>query len=86
MFKKWKKKKILKSFVLRVPVDLAKRYGIKDFYTQGQLSRTIDECNYSPQYHGYAQVIFLTKDAALEIIKDSMVYESIRHELANKFF
>ena len=86
MFSNWKKNKVLKSFVQRLPSDLSQRYGKKDFYTLGQLSRTLEECKYSSLYHGYAQVIFLSQDEAMEVIKEQHIYNKIRRDLAQKFF
>ena len=86
MWARFKKNRILKKFINKLPSCLSRRYGIAEYYSLGQLVRTLDEEKYPQLYRGYAMVLFLTEaDARAELGIDS-VYEDIRRELADRYY
>lgn len=82
----FKKKRILKKFVNKLPGCLARRYGVAEYYSLGQLQCTLDEEKYPEQYRGYAMVMFLTENNARAEIGIDSVYDDIRQELANRYY
>jgi len=86
MFSNWKKSRAIKKYLKFLPRDLAARYGLSDFYTVGQVKRTIEELKYPQTFVGYAYILFLSQDEAVNALGDSKEHETIRNEIALKFF
>lgn len=86
MFKAWKKKRILKKYLKRLPIDLANRYGAQSSYSIGQLQSTLDDKGYPIIYRGYASVIFLSNEDAAEHLGNQRLVDHLTREIAEKFF
>ena len=86
MFESWKKKRCLTKFLTSLPPQLVKRYGASEYYTKGQIERTLDEGGFGRAYCGYALTIFLTQEDAMDALRDTQLYASIRQEIADLFF
>jgi len=86
MFYKWRKRKNLKRIIKTLPGELAARYGISDYYTSGQVNKTLEAKAYSEEFANYAQVIFIEPDECVPNLMPKETYEIIRAEIANKYF
>ena len=83
MIKVWKKNRALKRYVKYLPSALAIRYGIQDYYTSGQIEKTLIEERFSIEYKEYAKVLFM--EPAKYSTSDSEYAELVK-ELAAQFF
>lgn len=86
MFKAWNKKRKVKVFINKLPAFLIKRYGPNEYYTKGQVMRTLDEEKFGSGYSDYALILYLSQENGLESIADSTLYHVIRKEIADSFF
>ena len=80
------KERALNRYLNQLPTDLAQRYGRLDYYTIGQLTRTLEDCHYTKRYRGYAKAMFLTRDHAISELKTESIYVAIRKEIADTYF
>ena len=86
MFERWKRNRAVKRFLRKLPALLQKRYGFNDFYTRGQVERTLKEENVSSVYSGYALAIFLSAEEAIDALGNADIYQSLRKEVAERYF
>ncbi len=86
MFTRWKKNKAIKKFLRILPSHLRKRYGGSEYYTRGQVERTLEEENIGSLYKGYALAVFLSPDDAINVLGSSEIYQDLRKEIADKYF
>lgn len=81
-----KKKKATKVFLAKLPTDLKNRYGVKAFYTLGQLESTLTQKYYPQSFQDYAFASFLNEEEAIEKFGSSDQIQSLRADVANWFF
>lgn len=86
IFEKWKRKRAIKVFLTKLPSDLAKGYGVQEFYTEGQVEFIVSTNNYPKKYVGYALVSFLSEDDAVKKIGNMDLVNLLRKEVAEYFF
>ncbi len=86
MFKSWKKNRAIKKILRILPSSLQKRYGDKEYYTIGQVERTLEEENIDLLYSGYTLVMFLSPDDAVNSLGSASIYQDLRKEIADQYF
>ena len=86
MFDNWKKNRMIRKYLLKMPCLLQHRYGPNDFYTRGQIERTLLEEKFSSAYMEYAISIFSSPEEAINILKDIETYKLLRKEIAERYF
>ncbi len=82
----WFRKRRIRKLVSELPVSLAKRFGKSDFYTKGQIEKTLDEKPFDQKYRGYAYVLCMELEEAAEVIGSVEVSEIMAQELSVWFF
>ncbi len=86
MFFKWRKGRNLKRMINLFPGELAVRYGASDYYTPGQVNKTLEAKDYSMEFERYAQVIFVEPDICVPELMSREDYETLRADIADKYF
>lgn len=81
-----RRRRALRQFVRRLPLDLIDRYGRRESYSAAQVRRTLDDCHYTKHYRGYAYVLYLSRADAIAEIGVESVCVSMRQELAAGYF
>ncbi|MCP4769095.1 MAG: hypothetical protein GY875_22900 [Gammaproteobacteria bacterium] len=76
----------MKRMISLLPRELADRYGASDFYTPGQVSKTLEAKDYSMEFERYALVIFVDPDICQAELISPESYESLRKEIAARYF
>lgn len=85
MLEVWKKKRVLKKYLKKLPLDLANRYGSKEYYSVGQLETTLRELNYPKSYHEYAAAIFLSEEDAYKSVGNADLVKQLIEDIAELF-
>lgn len=88
LFAKWRKRRALKSYVLKLPALLRKDYGGVGPYTEGQVRKTIERYGLNRKYMIYACAIFVGKERFVAAYQQEpgAVYDDLRQEVADRFF
>lgn len=79
------RKRAIKTYVLKLAPLLAKRYGVSDQYTVGQISRTIQEYKLNARFVAYAIALYRFEESFNTITRhqiDQQCLNQIRTELA----
>ncbi len=69
-----------------LPGELAARYGASDFYTFGQVNKTLEAKDYTMEFEKYAQVIFVEPNICVPDLMSKESYEVLRSDIADKYF
>jgi hypothetical protein len=80
------KNRAIKRFLAKLPFLLQRRYGPGDFYTIGQVERTLKDENIPIAYFGYALAIFLCTENAVDALVNTDIYNSLKKEVADRYF
>ncbi len=79
----------VKKYMNKLNPLLKKRYGVSEFYSAGQIERTIIECGFSKKYLPYAFAIFLSEDDFMRSVAErypGMNPKNIRKYIAKRYF
>ncbi len=86
MFENYKRRRATKNYLRLLPLALAKRYGVGDYYTSGQICQTVEQLKLSITYINIAKVLFMLPKEAETDISSSETYAGIVGELSSKYF
>lgn len=81
-----KKRKAIKIFLEKLPTDLKSRYGVKEFYTFGQLESTLNLKGYPKVFHDYAFAPFMDEREAIDKFGSIDRIQSLKLKVALWFF
>ena len=68
---------------------LKERYGALEFYTKGQIKKTVEECPFNEKFLPYAYGIFLEKPELVDVLEceyPDVSADRVREYLAKRFF
>ncbi|GAA5442269.1 hypothetical protein Misp06_00443 [Microbulbifer sp. NBRC 101763] len=88
LFTKFRKKRVLKSYLEKLPLLLRKDYGGVGPYTVGQVTNTVERYGLNREYVAYACAIFMVKEHFVVAYQHEpgIAYEDLKQEVADKFF
>lgn len=86
MIKNWRKKRAIACLLNKLPLDLATAYGIKAFYSEGQVTTIANKKPYPKQHIDYALVSFLSEQEAISTMGNTELVKTLRQEVADFFF
>jgi len=89
MLRFFKKRAAIKKFLLRLPLDLKRRFGEKHFYSVEEVTRATQGNEYDKAFLAYAFAVFCSPeafDAHFAPLKVSCTYEGLRSFVAKKYF
>lgn len=89
LFQRYLKRKAIKKFLVNLNSLLGKRYGKSEFYTKGQVERTVNDENLNKKYLHCGYLFFVDPIIANRvIIQDRSSYndiENLKAELGELF-
>ena len=86
-FLNWfRKRRALKQYIATLPLVLNKLHGRKNRYTRSQIEAAIADGGLTSEYKCYAFAMFMSRDAYPKATDSDVEYDSLRSELAEKYF
>ena len=89
MFIFLKRRKAIKSFAYKLPLELRRRFGDKTFYSIEQVERTLENGKYDKTFSAYAYALLCSRkdfDSYFGDLKLKSTYDSLRKLVAKKYF
>jgi hypothetical protein len=89
LYRTWRKRRAIRSYVRKLPGLLAKRYGYKRWYTPAQIRRTAEDYDLDTDYLCYAYATYADVADFVAFHTESgqsCSYEEMRGEVADHFF
>lgn len=89
LFQQFQKRKAIKSYINKLPKDLAKRYGKSKQYTSAQVERTVREKGYNWRHICYAHAMHTSVEhfnAWHEERGESNDYSAMLDEISENYF
>lgn len=88
LFSTFRKKRVLRTYIKKLPALLRKDYGGVGPYTVGQVTKTVERYGLNRRYVAYACAIFVEKERFVVAYQNepSFAYEDLKQEVADKFF
>jgi len=89
MFRLLKRRKAIKSFVFKLPLELHRRCGEKRYYSFGEVNRLLDDEKYDRAFSAYAYALFCSRkdfDAYFSALRVNCTYDGLRKFVARKYF
>jgi hypothetical protein len=89
MFRLIKRRKAIKSFVQRLPLELYRRFGDKRYYSFEQVNQTLENGKYDLAFSAYACALFCSKidfESYFSALKVNCTYDGHRKFVAKKYF
>lgn len=86
MLGRFRKNRVLKSYINKLPGFLKKDYGSSKQYTVGQIRSSIERYGLNNTYAIYAYIMFAHKDDIMAQVDANVDYSALRSEVADKYF
>jgi hypothetical protein len=89
MFRLFKRRKAIKSFIFRLSLDLQRRFGQKAFYSLEEVDRAFEGDKYDKTFIAYAYALFCSRapfDSYFNQLKVNCTYDGLRKFVAKRFF
>ncbi|ESP91492.1 DUF6559 family protein [Pseudoalteromonas luteoviolacea] len=86
---KYKKKRAIRSYILRLGKDLSRRYGKSKTYTAGQVEKTVHDEGYNWRHICYAHALYTSMkqfNKWHDERGESCDYNEMREEVSDTFF
>ncbi len=84
-----KRRKAIKSFVYKLPLELHRRFGNKQFYSLEQVERALENGKYDKAFSAYAYALLCSRkdfDSHFGELKLKCTYDSLRMFVSKKYF
>ena len=84
-----KRRKAIKSFVYKLPLEVHRRFGDKQFYSLEQVERTLENGKYDRAFSAYAYALLCSRkdfDSFFGELKLKCTYDSLRMFVSKKYF
>ena len=88
MFRFFKRRKAIKNFVCKLPLELHRRFGDKRFYLLEQVERILENGKYDRAFSAYAIALLCSRndfDGYFGELKLKCSYDSLRKFVAKKY-
>jgi|ERR1035437_1310322 hypothetical protein len=85
----FKRRKAIKSFVFKLPIELGRRFGEKRFYSLEEVGRRLEEGKYDKAFSAYAYALLCSRssfDAYFSQLNVKCTYDGLRKFVAKKYF
>jgi hypothetical protein len=69
-FQRRSEERMLKKLAASLGPTLKKRYGFQEYYSEGQVLKTIEDCEFDPQTKPYAVAMFVFPNKLMEYCKN----------------
>ncbi|MDB6021999.1 MAG: hypothetical protein JWQ04_1856 [Pedosphaera sp.] len=89
MVRQFKSYFAIKSYALRLPGELARRFDIKEFYTVEQVTKAAQKGGFNVAFIAYAHATFCSRadfDAHYGPLKVACTYEGLRSVVGRRYF
>ena len=89
MFRLLKRRKAIKNFVFKLPLELHRRFGEKRYYSFAEVDRLLADDKYDRAFSAYAYALFCSRkdfDAYFSALKVNCTYDGLRKFAARKYF
>ena len=89
MFRWFKRRRAIKSYVFRLSLELFRRFGQKTFYSIDNIDRVFAGGKYDKNYISYAYALFCSRaefDSYFSQLKVNCTYDGLRKYASKKYF
>ena len=83
-----KRRKAIKSFVYRLPLELHRRFGDNRYYSVEEVDRSLEDKKYDKAFSAYAYALFCSRkdfDACFSELKVNCTYDGLRKFIGKKY-
>src|SRR4051812_24995503 len=89
MFRLLKRRKAIRSFIYKLPLELRQRFGEKNTYSIDEVDRMFDAGKYNAAFKAYAFALFCSRasfDSYFSQLNVNCTYDGLRQFVARKYF
>jgi hypothetical protein len=89
MFRLFKRRKAIKSFIFELSLELQQRFGDKRFYSVEEIDQVLEARKYDRVFAPYAYALFCSQtsfDSYFNQLKVNCTYYGLRKFIARKYF
>jgi hypothetical protein len=89
MLRLLKRRKAIKSFVYKLPLELGRHFGEKRFYSLGEVDRLLETGKYDKAFSAYAYALLCPRkdfDVHFNELNVNCTYDGLRKIVAKRFF
>jgi len=89
MFRFLKRRRAIRSFVYKLPLDLRQRFGEKNFYSIDELDKIFSRLQYNEAFKAYAYALLCSRstfDDYFNQLHVNCTYDGLRQSVAKKYF
>jgi len=85
MLSEMKRTLLIKKILFGMPELLSERYGYSEFYSLGQIEKTMEFMDLGESFKGYAVAVFANPKVAVSELRSLELYNTLRDEMTSEF-